>query len=74
MGDFHIIAELDAGDTHVSVKREGFASVDGATRGLFELLGSLACRWGELSEDGASATGYVLGDEYQDTYNVEMGA
>lgn len=72
MGDFHIIAELGAGDTHISVKREGFNSVDGATRALFELLGELACHWGELAEDGASATGYVVGDGYQDTYNVDM--
>lgn len=74
MGDFRIIAELGAGDAHISVKREGFTSVDGATRALFELLGELACHWGELAEDGASATGYVLGDNYQDTYNIEMGA
>lgn len=73
MRTFAVKADVSAPGFEMSVSRDGFGSVQDATRELFELLGSIACHWGEICEDGASATGYVLGDGYQDTYNVEMG-
>lgn len=57
----------------ITKTRAGFDTVADATLALFDALGAVACHWGEMSEDGAVATGYVRADGYQDTYTVEMG-
>lgn len=57
----------------ITKTRAGFDTVADATLALFDALGAAACHWGELSEEGAVATGYVRGDAYQDTYTIEMG-
>lgn len=64
----------DGADELTLIKtRAGFDTVTDATLALFDALGAVACHWGEMSEEGAVATGYVRGDGYQDTYTIEMG-
>lgn len=57
----------------ITKTRAGFETVADATRALFDALGAVACHWGEMSEEGVVATGYVCSDGFQDTYTVEMG-
>lgn len=75
--DYSYTVEVRAFDgpsvTTITKTRAGFDTVAEATRPLFDALGAIACHWGEMSEEGAAATGYVRGDGYQDTYHVDMG-
>lgn len=57
----------------ITKTRAGFDTVAEATLALFDVIGAIACHWGEMSPEGAVATGYVRGDSYQDTYTIEMG-
>lgn len=68
------VSAIDGADELTLTKtRAGFDTVAEATLALFDAIGAIACHWGEMSEEGAVATGYVRSDDYQDTYTVEMG-